>query len=208
MSVRSISSLYDSNTRALFDDFPRFNALVEELEAKGREDLIRQGVPEDAIRHRLELDMRYGNQLAQTAVVVTKNRLSSAEDLLEVMEEFSQDYGRRYGEGSQAPEAGIRVNTIRVATYSSMSTLKFRGVLPEEKDLANAPAPRETRDCHFVGHEGALKTGFYELADLAFGAVVAAPAVVISPSTTYLVEPGWNLRIGHYGAGLFVRAEQ
>lgn len=201
-------SLYDSNTRALFDDFPRFNALVEELEAKGKEDLIRQGVPEDAIRHRLELDMRYGNQLAQTAVVVTKNRLSSAEDLLEVMEEFSKDYGRRYGEGSQAPEAGIRVNTIRVATYSSMSTLKFRGVLPEEKDLANAPAPRETRDCHFVGHEGALKTGFYELADLAFGAVVAAPAVVISPSTTYLVEPGWNLRIGHYGAGLFVRAEQ
>ncbi len=200
-------SLYDSNTRALFDDFPRFNALVEELEQKGKDDLLRQGVAEESIQHRLELDMRYGNQLAQTAVVVSKNRLNSAEDLLEVMKEFSADYGRRYGEGSQAPEAGIRVNTIRVATYSSMSTLKFQGVLPDEKELTAAPAAKETRDCHFVGHDAPLATGFYELADLDFGAVVEAPAVVISPSTTYLVEPGWKLRIGRYGAGLFMKAE-
>ncbi|MDO9128216.1 MAG: hydantoinase/oxoprolinase family protein, partial [Parvibaculum sp.] len=131
--------------------------------------------------------------------------LESADDLMEVLSTFSKDYGRRYGEGSQAPEAGIRVNTIRVATYSSMSTLKFKGVLPEEADLAAAPVPSSTRDCHFVGHAAPLATGFYDLADLSFGAVIEAPAVVISPSTTYLVEPGWRLRIGRYGAALFVK---
>ncbi|MFP5305201.1 MAG: hydantoinase/oxoprolinase family protein, partial [Gammaproteobacteria bacterium] len=56
-------SLYDSNTRALFADYPTFNAIVEELERRGREDLLRQGVAEERIQHRLELDMRYGNQL-------------------------------------------------------------------------------------------------------------------------------------------------
>ena len=108
---------------------------------------------------------------------------------------------------SDRPVQPIRVNTIRVVTYSSMSTLKFRGVLPDEKDLSKAPAASETRDCHFVGHDGPMKTGFYDLANLDFGAVVEAPAVVISPSTTYLVEPGWKLRIGRYGAGLFEKAQ-
>src|SRR5690606_26148670 len=86
-------SLYDSNTRKIFDDFDSFNALVEELEEKGRDDLLRQGVAAADIKHRLELDMRYGNQLAQTAVVVSKNRLETADDLMEVLAAFSKDYG-------------------------------------------------------------------------------------------------------------------
>jgi hypothetical protein len=30
--------------------------------------------------------------------------------------------------------------------------------------------------------------------------------VVISPVTTYLVEPGWQLEIGEYGAAWFTRS--
>ncbi|MEX0838438.1 MAG: hydantoinase/oxoprolinase family protein, partial [Parvibaculum sp.] len=200
-------SLYDSNTRRIFEDFDTFNELVEELEEKGRDDLLRQGVDPAAIRHRLELDMRYGNQLAQTAVVVPKNRLETADDLMEVLAIFSKDYGRRYGEGSQAPEAGIRINTIRVATFSSMSTLKFSDILPKDGEIAPAPAAAQHKECHFVGHDGAMKTAFHDLADLAFGSVVEGPAVVISPSTTYLVEPAWRLKIGRHGAALFERPE-
>jgi N-methylhydantoinase A len=29
--------------------------------------------------------------------------------------------------------------------------------------------------------------------------------VVVSPTTTYLVEPGWSLEIGEYGAAWFMR---
>ena len=53
----------------MFTTSTRFNAIVDELEAKGRADLQRQGLPADAVRHRLELDMRYGNQLVTMAVV-------------------------------------------------------------------------------------------------------------------------------------------
>lgn len=201
-------SLYDSNTRALFSDFTRFNTIIEELEEAGRQDLLRQGIAPERISHRLELDMRYGNQLAQTAVVAATNRLGSTEDMLALIETFAIDYGRRYGEGSQAPEAGIRVNTIRVATFSSMSSLDLKDVLPGDADLVPAPAAKLTRDCHFVGCDHAVATAFHELEDLAFGTVVAAPAVVISPSTTYLVEPGWQLRIGRYGCGLFEKIAQ
>ena len=37
--------LFDASTRALFTDFGRFNGIVAELEAKGRDDLLRQGLP-------------------------------------------------------------------------------------------------------------------------------------------------------------------
>lgn len=198
-------TLYDSNTRALFDDYDRFNAIVEELEARGRNDLARQGVDAANVFHRLELDMRYGNQLAQTTVVAGIERLTGADQLLGLIEAFSRDYGRRNGEGSQAPEAGIRINTMRVASYSTVPSLNFRDVLPGAADRRAAPPPPLTRPCHFLGDDGPRDTAFHDLDDLPFGSVVAAPAVVISPSTTFLVEPGWQLSVGRHGSGLFER---
>lgn len=198
-------TLYDSNTRRLFNDFDAFNVIVEELEARGRDDLARQGVAPENVFHRLELDMRYGNQLAQTAVVAGIARLTRPDQLIDLMEAFSRDYGRRNGEGSQAPEAGIRVNTMRVATYSNMPSLNFRDVLPAPADRKPAPAPALVRPCHFIGAAAARDTAFYDLNELEFGTTVEAPAVVIAPSTTFLVEPGWRLSVGRYGGGLLER---
>lgn len=198
-------SLYDSNTRDLFSDFESFNSLVAELEAQGREDLLRQGVAPERIGHRLELDMRYGNQLAQTAVISGKTRLESDSDLIELMETFSHDYGHRYGEGSQAPEAGIRVNTVRVASFSQMPTLDLHEVLAKDGEISAPGEPFLRQDCHFVGIEGAVETAFYQLADQPIGARIAGPAVVLSPATTFLVEPGWHLTVGRYGSGLLER---
>jgi N-methylhydantoinase A len=120
-----------------------------------------------------------------------------------LIRQFSLDYGHRFGKGSEAPEAGIRINTVRVASYSRMPPLKLTEVLPTEADLKNSAEPFLEKDCHFIGSRTPQKTAFYKLGDLEFGAVVPAPAVVLSPSTTFLVEPGWRLKIGRYGSGLF-----
>ncbi|MFC3053163.1 hydantoinase/oxoprolinase family protein [Kordiimonas pumila] len=200
--------VYDSGTRKLLSDFDSFNAHIEQLEERGKADLIRQGYDEKDIEHRLELDMRYGNQLAQTAVVVSKTRIENADDLLDVIGVFGKDYGKRYGEGSQAPEAGIRVNTVRVASYVQTPKLKFSGVLPKGSDLKDAPAAPVKRACYFVGHDDPIETGFYDLESLDFGSVVQGPAVITSQSTTFLVEPGWQISIGKYGSGWLQRSEQ
>ena len=194
-------TLFDTQTRRLFDDYDRFNGIVERLEQAGRNDLLRQGLPEEAIEHRLELDLRYGNQLAETAVVCPSNRLNSPDDVLDLIELFSHDYGKRFGEGSQSPEAGIRVNAVRVASYVSSDTVRFSDILPSAGDLKPAPASETSYPCHFRGHDGPLDTAFYDYEELGFGDVIAAPAVVSSRSTTYLVEPGWRLEIGKHGAG-------
>lgn len=199
--------VYDSVSRSLLSDFQSFNAIIAELEARGQADLLRQGFAEQQIEHRLEVDMRYGNQLAQTAVVVGRNRISDTDELLELIGVFGRDYGKRYGEGSQSPEAGIRINTVRVASYVATPRLRFSDILPPEDSLHPAPPAPESHPCHFVGVEDAVPTAFYNLEALPLGAVVTGPAVVISQSTTFLVEPGWRLSIGLYGAGWLQRDE-
>ncbi|MEM8784435.1 MAG: hydantoinase/oxoprolinase family protein [Pseudomonadota bacterium] len=201
-------TIYNSLTKSLFTDYDYFNGIVEELEEAGRNDLLRQGLPLEAIRHRLELDLRYGDQLAETAVISPFSRMKSAEDMLDLLELFSHDYGKRFGEGSQSPEGGVRVNAIRVATYALSEPVQFSDILPAKGDLKSAPEATEFHDCHFVGHGGPTKTGFYWYNDLSFGDVVAAPAVVSSDSTTFLVEPGWQLEVGKYGAGWIRRVEE
>jgi N-methylhydantoinase A len=196
--------LFDASTRALFTDFGRFNGIVAELESKGRDDLLRQGLPVEAVQHRLELDMRYGNQLVTMAVTADRTRLESVRDVVALMHMFADDYGRRFGEGSQSPEAGIRITTIRVASYVEGETVEFDAALPDGEPVPARPAG--SRRCHFVGADGRVDTPVYDETALQPGFTVPSPAVVTSPTTTYLVEPGWRLETGAHGAIWFLKS--
>jgi len=196
--------VYDSNTRKLYKDYNSFNTIVEELEEAGRLDLLRQGMKREDIQHRLELDLRYGNQLAQTTVIVPKMRLEKTEDVMAIIEQFSVDYGSRFGKGSEAPEAGIRINTIRVQSFVELETVNLSDIKPSGL-TKGAPKSTGSRKCHFVGHKEALETQTYDHSSLETGAVVQGPAIIISATTTYLVEPGWRVEIGKHGSAWFRR---
>jgi N-methylhydantoinase A len=199
--------LYDSNSRHIFDDYERFNTIVEELKESGAQDLIRQGVSREQIRFNLELDMRYGNQLVQTTAVIPKHELHGTSDVMAIISQFSLDYGKRFGEGSQAPEAGIRINTIRVASYVLHDTINFENIMPVAPTQRKAPPTHKSiRKCYFVGHEGALDTPVWDRASIAPGVQIAGPAVIASESTTYLVNPGWNFVSAKQDASWFLRA--
>lgn len=196
--------LFNPATKAFFSDYEAFNRNVEELERRGREDLLRQGMPAEQIRYRLELDMRYGNQRVQTAVVTTLDRLKSQRDVLALMDKFHQSYGARFGEGSQSPETGVRINTVRVCSFVEQPTVRFAKLKLNGKSTA-PPPPTARRDCHFVGHEGALATPIYGEAALAEGTRLDGPAIVVTRATTYLVEPGWTYQAAAQGAVWFTK---
>jgi N-methylhydantoinase A len=118
---------------------------------------------------------------------------------------FSADYGRRFGEGSQSPEAGIRITTVRVASYVETETVEFDASLPDGDAVAAVPA--RSRECRFVGLDGPIDTPVHDETALAPGLFVAGPAVVTTSTTTYLVEPGWRLETGSHGAIWFLRGD-
>jgi N-methylhydantoinase A len=196
--------LFDANTKSIFDNFADFNNNVETLERRGRDDLLRQGMAADQIKYRLELDMRYGNQRVQTAVVTEVSRLTTRLDVLTLIDQFFARYGARFGEGSQSPEAGVRINTMRVCSYVEQPTIPFDDMQPDLA-AAGSMSPIGHRDCYFAGHEGAISTAIYGEEALKKGTTLAGPAIVTTKATTYLVEPGWRFHAASQGAVWFLR---
>ncbi|HVE24560.1 MAG TPA: hydantoinase/oxoprolinase family protein [Sporichthya sp.] len=194
--------VYDSNTRKILDDFTVFNSTVKELAVKGREDLLRQGVDPRDVRTRVELDMRYGNQLTQIGVASPFDELTSQRQVLELLDLFSDLYAHRYGKGSQAPEAGVRINVIRVVSYAERAKLELQPTQAEPRPVRGASTLRE---CHYVGTDGPVKTAVFSSADLEEGDVIVGPALVETPRTTYLAEPGWQLTIGRTGSAVLAK---
>jgi N-methylhydantoinase A len=207
MHIHELSTwtvLFNPNTRSFFTDYETFNRSIEELERRGREDLSRQGVAAGDIRYRLELDMRYGNQRVQTAVVTEMSRLKRQRDVLMLMDQFYQRYGERFGEGSQSPEAGVRINTLRVCSYVEQPTVRFAKLKLTRRRGRTAKAIGK-RECHFVGHDSALSTPLYDEKALLEDTTIKGPAIVTTRATTYLVEPGWSYRAAAQGAVWFIR---
>ena len=196
--------LFNPATRSFFSDYASFNRSVEELERRGREDLLRQGMTPEQIRYRLELDMRYGNQRVQTAVTTEINRFSAQSEVLALIDQFHKSYGARFGEGSQSPETGIRINTIRVCAYVDQPKVRFEELIPGSESREPPPAAAR-RDVHFVGHEDAVSTPVYDEGARAVGTRIAGPAIVVTRATTYLVEPQWTYRAVAQGGVWFIR---
>lgn len=190
--------LYEPIGRSLFDEYDRFNSYVEELEKRGREDLERQGYDTSTVRHRLEMDMRYGNQLATTAVSFDINRINGVGDVLGIIRKFSDIYGERYGEGTQAPEAGVRVQTVRVASYIDGEVVHFDDL--DAGGQRKTPAEAGRRKVSFVNEIEPLDTPVYDATALQDCYVVYGPAVITTESTTYLIEPGWRIEPTAQGA--------
>lgn len=198
-------NIYDSNTRSLFNEYDQFNNVVVGLEKEGTEGLIRQDIPEKDIQHRLELDMRYGNQLTQTSVVSPVNRLTNMGEVLELVKSFSENYGERFGEGSQQPEAGIRINAIRVVSFVELEKINFKE--PTIRDV-EPPKPLGQRECYFAEIEDSVTTDIYRIEKIEEGAIVNGPALIESQRATYLIEPGWHFLMGQQNSGWILNTEK
>jgi N-methylhydantoinase A len=150
--------------------------------------------------------MRYGNQLVTTTAVIPLHEVHGPGDVLAIISQFSTDYGKRFGEGSQAPEAGIRINTIRVAAFVQHETVEFEDIKPVAKEQRKSPPKPETvRKCYFVGHAGAVETPVWSRSAIEPGVQISGPAIIASEVTTFLVDPGWTFVAARQGASWFLR---
>ncbi len=199
--------LFDPNSKTVFQDYESYNRGIAELERRGREDLMRQGMDPASIMFRTELDMRYGNQRVQTAVVTNFARLTSQRDVLALMDQFHHRYGERFGEGSQATETGVRINTLRVCSYVEQPTVQFANLVVRGP-AKPSPAPVGSRPAHFVDVNGAIDTPVYDDSARDEGVEIVGPAIVTTRATTYLVEPGWTYRAAAQGAVWFTRTQE
>jgi N-methylhydantoinase A len=198
---------YNKHTRSLYNNYDEFNALVSNLEQKGRDDLLRQGFRDEDIQYVLELDMRYGIQKMEISIALDNRRLSKPAEVLETIERMNDDFGKRYGKEIVSPESGVWVTTIRVVSRVDLGTVSFEDLAPPVKRIP-APEPESVRECSFHAVDGVVATPIYGEAALRPGVEIPGPAIVNPGETTYLVEPGWTFVAAAQGAVWFLQDEQ
>lgn len=201
-----LTPAYNSSTRTVLDNLQPLNDIIESLEDKGRRDLLRQGVDHTSIRHRLELDIRYGSQTIETAVVLAKNRFDTQADILGLIAQHREDYERRFGKNAPAPETGVWITVLRVASFVEPDPLDLSALQPEP-DTASRPEPVSSRACHFPGVDAPVETPVYDGHALARGVRLRGPAIVNPGETTYVIEPGWVFDAIGEGGAWITRAE-
>jgi N-methylhydantoinase A len=183
--------LYDALTRSLYSDYDELNGIIDDLKERGVRDIVRQGHARDQVEFRVELDMRYGDQLQLTSMVVPFGRFDGGREVLEMIKRYHTSYGERFGEGTQTPETGIKVNQVRVISYVPLPKVSF-ATNGASSNGHNAKRKPVMRNAWF--DDGLVETPVYDLAAVAPGEEITGNAIVESANTTFVVYPGWTLR--------------
>lgn len=191
--------LYNANTKTLLDDFAELNGIIDELKARGTRDILRLGHRLEDIRYRVELDLRYGDQLALTTLASPYERFTSIRQVFDVVKRFHVSYGERFGEGSQTPEVGINLNNVRVVSYVPLEKVELAATGREKRDGTPGRALKSRRPAYFAGAGGFVDTPVYDYGALAFGEALRGHAIVEAPHTTIVIYPGWTLTLDERG---------
>ena len=131
-----------------------FNAIVEELERRGREDLVRQGFePED-----VTLPPRAGHALRQpaastTAVVFDVNRINGVGDVLQHDPHVPRHLRPALRRGQPGARGGHPGQTIRVAVVRRRRRGEVRHHSSTTDARTHAEPVSRPRTVHFVGHD-------------------------------------------------------
>ncbi len=159
---------------------------LSEIEAKARTGLAGQW---GAVRFAGVAALRYAGQAHELDVPLPDGEVGPG--WVEGLERaFHAAHARRYGHA--APEEPVELVALRVRASVPAPKIPVRP--------AFAPAPGHRGMCEvWFDRTGAVATRLVHRADLAFGAEVAGPAIVLGPDATALLPPGSRATVDDHG---------
>ncbi|MEA3051346.1 MAG: hypothetical protein QOG72_249 [Sphingomonadales bacterium] len=171
--------------------------VLAELAAEAEAALRGQGVEEVALKRRAAL--RYEGSDSSLEV--------EAEGFEAMRAAFEEAHRMRFGFVS--PETAVVVETAIVEAVGSSSP--ERGGGPPAKPVvegAQSPSRADMGPLHHASHGPPPRSGeeLYDRASLAPGAVIPGPSLIIDPSATTVVEPGWRAEVDPLGNLILTRA--
>ena len=170
-------------------DRERVNRNFDELARRARADLAAAGFEGDGVRIERSLDMRYRYQVHELNVGMPEGAEPLSEQELEgVYERFDRLYERTYGPGSGYREAGKEIMNFRLTATGMLDKPRLQRYPLSSGDAGGAVTGR--RKVCFEEFEEARETPVYGFESLQPGNEIAGPAVIETPVTTILVNPG------------------
>jgi N-methylhydantoinase A len=174
----------------------KLDGLFKGLEARGIEDLKKDGFTEDRISIRRSLDMRYVGQVHECTVDVDPFALDEA-----ALEQLKAAFHARHEELYTYSEPGSVVEVVNVESAISGRVDRPRRMsIPKGAGADKALAG--TRAMIFAADGKAQETPVYTGEKLGAGDRIIGPAVIEEVTTTLVVEPGWKAELTESGVYL------
>lgn len=155
---------------------PTLDAALMELGATSRAELVAQGVAEAQIQIVQKAHLRYAG--TDSALLVEFASLTT------MRQQFEQLYQQRYG--FTMPDKSLLVEAVSVEGIGQMATAQEPGV-PRERTQPLQPIA--TVPVYTKGHWH--NTPIYQRQDLQPSDRVEGSALIIEPTGTNMIEPGW-----------------
>ncbi|HIK42579.1 hydantoinase B/oxoprolinase family protein, partial [Thermoleptolyngbya sp. M55_K2018_002] len=172
---------------------PEIERVLQELAIAARRDLQQQGIAAESdtplhtdaqVEIRPKVHLRYEG--TDSALIVEYASLNHMRDA------FSRLYRQRYGftmEHKPLIVEAVSVEAIHASEITSVEPLKPDGVNDLKTDFAQDITAIATVSMHTGGTT--YNTPVYQRQDLQAGDRLMGPALIIEPTSTNVVEPGW-----------------
>ncbi len=165
-------------------DFDNINKLFESLDAKGVDDLKKEGVKDDDIILEHYLDMRYLGQSYEIMVPFDKDYTKNFHLLHE------KNYG--YSDKNKKIEiVNIRLRARGIPQKPSFETMEYGG------ELVNSSAILGIKDVVF--DSAFYKTKIVDRDKLQYGNIIEGPAIIVEYSSTISIPPSSRAKIDKFG---------
>jgi N-methylhydantoinase A len=164
------------------------DGVLRELVGNVAERLRADGFDDEDMAFTRAIEMRYRRQVHVVTTPVEAEGTLTDDDVEATVRRFESLYEERFGEGSGYREAGIEMVNFRVRGVGSLGKPQLRpGELGDDDPSA---ACVEERDAYFVSERALLRAPCYDFQKLTPGNRIDGPAIVWTPITTVVVNPG------------------
>ena len=169
---------------------------LDTLEAKAREQLDRDGIPEDRTRLDRSLDLRYLGQGYEMQIPLSREALDSG-SMAEVWDSFHERHRVEFGH--HFPSNPIEIVNLRVTGSGLMPELEHAKFKGGDGTLEEAHLKSSETYFRVDGRMEKLSSSFYYRSRIPVGGVVRGPAVILQHDSTTVLLPGSRATIEESG---------
>ena len=174
------------------------NEIFHTLRVKTRHQLQSEGFAEQDILIQQSIDVRYKHQIHEITTPVQTQVQLGEDDLTEVCHTFARLYEQRYGQDAGHSQEGLEMGTFRLRGTGRLRRPQLREFEPAGPDPTAGFVETRPVYLHTQTFKGMLTANGYDFERLLPGNEITGPALIWSPITTVLVQPGQQGQLDRY----------
>lgn len=163
-------------------DVEELVAVLDEMAAQTRAELIEDGIPESQITSEFEVDVRYAGQAFEVPLTIDQATLREG-GIEAILKRFDDEHRRLFTFNMDTPHEIVNLRAVALGEAPQLPAAEL------EKGDGN-PQAAKIRD-HTLWMDGEEKAGaIYDRAKLRQGDTIPGPAIITEMDSTTLVEAG------------------